>query len=148
MYYLRIASKEDFWKIGKLENDFQEPNFILSEVEDVEKCLANGHSMIAVHPRTKEIVAFCLIAITEYGTAYIEKVFVHPEARGFQLQAKLVNAIFDNIKECNNVKICYTMASPDNEVSLHNFKKCGFVEKWRKEYKGQQRIVLAYEVNN
>lgn len=82
MYYLKIASKEDFSEIGKLENDFQEPNFILSEVEDIEKCLAYGHSMIVVHPRTKDIVAFCLIAITQNGTAYIEKVIVHPEARG------------------------------------------------------------------
>lgn len=143
-FSFRLAKANDSLKLRELEKSHQSFSFFLSDIKDVQQCLLDGHSLVAVDNQTGNIVAFCLIHVTEYQTAYIEKVFVHPLARGVQLQIKLVNAVLSNSK----IKICYTMVSPENKISLHNFKKCGFTEKYKADYKGKSRIILAYETNS
>jgi hypothetical protein len=72
------------------------------------------------------LVAYSLCYTTEYGTAYIEKCFVHETFRG---QGWQVEMLLKNIALCEaiDVNIFHTMASPKNWSSIRSFKQVGFV---------------------
>ncbi len=144
MLRTRRATMSDMTEVMELEKEFSSDLFFISEEKDVSECLDSGYSIIYTSADTGKIVAFILISVTEYRTAYIEKVFVHPSMRGHSLQQHLVTGAINVSKPI----ACYTMVSLNNNISLHNFKKCGFTERCRTDYKNEPRIILAYEVDN
>ena len=115
----------------------------VSEPQDVVKCLQSGCSYGLWFDEV--LVAYSLAYFTEYGTAYIDKCFVNQNYRGNGSQYILINA---NLAELvsNGAQEVFTMTSPSNEASMKSFTNAGFVFKRDTKYKGQQRIILKWEL--
>ena len=114
-----------------------------SEPQDVVKCLQSGCSYgLWIY---RELVAYSLAYFTEYGTAYIDKCFVNQNYRGNGFQYILINA---NLAELvsNGVQEVFAMTSHSNEASIKSFTNAGFEFKRDTKYKGQQRIILKWEL--
>ena len=111
--------------------------------EDIVKCLQSGCSYGLWFNNV--LVAYSLAYFTEYGTAYIDKCFVNQNYRGNGFQYILINA---NLAELvsNGVQEVFAMTSPRNKASMKSFTNAGFVFKRDTKYKGQQRIILKWEL--
>ena len=119
---------------------------IRSDYEDILKCLKSRCS-IGIQDEKLGIVACSLAYYTEYGTAYIEKCFVHPNFRGKGLQRQMLGY---NIELLKGFGVCeiFTMVSPLNKISEKNFNERGFKLKREIMYNGVIRNILKYEADN
>ena len=114
-----------------------------SEPQDVVKCLQSGCSYGLWLDEV--LVAYSLAYFTEYGTAYIDKCFVRQECRGNGYQYILLNANLAKLVS-NGVQEVFAMTSPNNEASIKSFTNAGFSFKRDTRYKGEQRIILKWEL--
>ena len=142
---IRQLSMSDHSTIDKYERNmpYLPSVCFASEPQDVVKCLQSDCSYgLWING---ELVAYSLAYFTEYGTAYIDKCFVNQNYRGNGFQYILINA---NLAELvsNGVQEVFAMTSPSNEASLKSFTNAGFVFKRDTKYKGQQRIILKWEL--
>lgn len=87
------------------------------------------------------LVAYSLCYNTEYGTAYVEKCFVHEDYRGLGLQVEM---LLKNISLCEakGVTIFHTMAAPNNFISIRSFEKVGFVKSRTINFGKYERTIL------
>ena len=142
---VRQLSISDHSTIDEYERNIPDLSSVCfaSEPQDVVKCLQSGCSYGLWINR--ELVAYSLAYFTEYGTAYIDKCFVNQNYRGNGFQYILINA---NLAELvsNGVQEVFAMTSPRNKASMKSFTNAGFVFKRDTKYKGQQRIILKWEL--
>ena len=90
---------------------------------DIVKCLQSDCSFgLLVNDK---LVAYSLAYYTEYGTAYVDKCFVHADYRGNGFQYILINANIAKLVS-NGVQEIFTMTSPRNEASIKSFTNAGF----------------------
>lgn len=132
---------DDYDEVESLESEIgKDPRMCMkSDAEDVKKCLHSGCSKAVVEDGN--IVAYTLAYFTDYGTAYIEKVFVSENWRGRGLQCELVKEAM-KVLLSHDVHETYTMASPYNLASLHNFQKVGFRVLRETRCNGYDRMIL------
>lgn len=140
----KVIQRKDIATILELEKAHKSSLFFLSDIPDIVRSVDSACSLMLTEE--KHIAAFVLVHFTEYGTGYLEKIFVHPSYRGKGLQNKLVKKALIKIKE-KGIRVCYTMVNPLNEISLSNFKDIGFIEFMDKKYKGHNRKILVYDFN-
>lgn len=114
-----------------------------SEPQDVVKCLQSGCSYGLLLDGV--LVAYSLAYFTEYGTAYIDKCFVRQDCRGNGFQYILLNANLAKLVS-NGVQEVFAMTSPDNKASIRGFTNAGFSFKRDTKYKGEQRLILKWEL--
>ena len=114
-----------------------------SEPQDVVKCLQSGRSYGLWLDRS--LVAYSLAYFTEYGTAYVDKCFVRQDCRGNGFQYILLNSNLAKLVS-NGVQEVFAMTSPDNEASISSFTNAGFSFKRDTKYKGEQRLILKWEL--
>lgn len=114
-----------------------------SEPQDVVKCLQSGCSYGLWLDGV--LVAYSLAYFTEYGTAYVDKCFVRQDCRGNGFQYILLNANLAKLVS-NDVHEVFAMTSPANEASIKSFTNAGFSFKRDTKYKGEQRIILKWEL--
>lgn len=143
----RELTSKDVRQIVSLEQSLlKDPALCLkSDLSDIEKSCSCGCS----HALTvnDEIVAYTLCYANEYGVGFIEKCFVSLRHRGQGLQKHLVTMCL--LELCRRgVRDVFTMTSPYNEASLHNFESVGFRKFNEVRCGGFQRIVLKYEIGN
>lgn len=144
MLKTRVIKRKDISTILDLEKVYKSNLFFPSDIQDILKSVDSLCSTIMC--KDENVIAFILSYSTEYGTSYLEKVFVHPDYRGNGLQRRLVKKTLELLKQ-QGTKVCYTMVNPLNKISLSNFKDVGFIEFMDKEYKGHNRKVLVYDFN-
>ena len=142
---VKVLSISDTSDIEKMEQTlFVNPDMCFpSEKEDIVKCLQSGCSFgLLVNDK---LVAYSLTYFTEYGTAYVDKCFVHADYRGNGFQCILINA---NIAKSvsNGVQEIFAMTSPKNEASMKSFINAGFSFKRDIKYKGIERLILKWEL--
>ncbi|OFY43987.1 MAG: hypothetical protein A2X18_07610 [Bacteroidetes bacterium GWF2_40_14] len=127
--------------IIRIEREFikEENTCFRSSKSDISKCLKSMAS-VGLYENNK-LIGFVLAHFTEYGTGYIEKVFVVPELRNKGCMKQMMNESMSLLFK-NGVKEVYTMVSPENEVSLKGFVDCGFWYSWGTVYNGKKRLVL------
>lgn len=114
-----------------------------SEPEDIVKCLLSGCSLgILINDK---LVAYSLAYFTEYGTAYVDKCFVHIDYRGNGFQYILINANIAKLLS-NGAQEIFAMASPRNEASIKSFINAGFSFKRDAKYRGYDRLILKWEL--
>lgn len=142
MLKTRVIKRKDIAAILEIEELHKSTSFFPSDVKDILKSVDSSCSIVMCE--NENVIAFVLSFSTEYGTSYLEKVFVHPNYRGGGLQRKLLKKSLELLHQ-QGVRVCYTMVSPLNEISLSNFKDVGFIEFMDKEYKGHNRKVLVYD---
>ena len=92
-----------------------------------------------------KLVAYSLAYFTEYGTAYIDKCFVHTDYRGNGFQYVLINANIARLV-ANGAHEIFAMTSPKNEASIRSFTNAGFQFKRDTKYKGIERLILKWEL--
>lgn len=143
----RTLTSKDVQQIVSLEQSaLRDPALCLkSELADIEKSCSCGCS----HALTvnNEIIAYTLCYANEYGVGFIEKCFVALKYRGSGFQKFLVATCL--LELCRrDVREVFTMTSPFNEASLHNFESVGFRKFNAVKCGGFQRIVLKYEIGN
>lgn len=114
-----------------------------SEPKDIVKCLRSGCSYGLLI--NNKLVAYSLAYFTEYGTAYIDKCFVHSDYRGNGFQYILLNANIAKLVS-NGVQDIFSMTSPKNEASIKSFTSSGFSIKRDTKYKGVDRLILKWEL--
>ncbi len=114
-----------------------------SEPEDIVKCLRSGCSYGLLI--NNKLVAYSLAYFTEYGTAYIDKCFVHSDYRGNGFQYILINANIAKLVS-NGVQDIFSMTSPKNEASIKSFTSSGFSIDRDTKYKGIERLILKWEL--
>ena len=144
MLKTRVVKRKDISTILEFEERFKSTLFFPSDIQDILKSVDSSCSTIMC--KDEDVIAFVLSYSTEYGTSYLEKVFVHPDYRGNGLQRELIKKTLKLLKQ-QRVKVCYTMVNPLNEISLSNFKDVGFIEFMDKKYKGHNRKILVYDFN-
>ena len=143
MLKTRNLTRKDIASILKIEKSQENGLFFPSDIQDILKSIDSSCSLCLYDGNS--IIAFVLVYHTEYGTSYLEKIFVSSAYRGNGIQNKLVKKALKLLSKYN-VRLCYTMVNPHNEVSLSNFKSIGFTESWDTSYKSHNRKVLVYEV--
>ena len=143
MLKTRILTRKDIASILRIEKDQENGLFFPSDIQDILKSIDSSCSLCMYD--NNNVAAFVLVYPTEYGTSYLEKIFVSSTYRGNGIQNRLVKKALRLLSKYN-VRLCYTMVNPCNEVSLSNFKSIGFTESWNTAYKNHDRKVLVYEV--
>lgn len=141
---VKVLSISDTSDIEKMEQTlFVNPDMCFpSEKEDIVKCLQSGCSFgLLVNDK---LVAYSLTYFTEYGTAYVDKCFVHADYRGNGFQYILINANIAKLVS-NGVQEIFAMTSPKNEASMKSFINAGFSFKRDIKYKGIERLILKWE---
>lgn len=114
-----------------------------SEPEDIVRCLHSDCSFgLLVNDK---LVAYSLAYLTEYGTAYIDKCFVHADYRGNGFQYVLINANIARLV-ANGAHEIFAMTSPKNKASIRSFTNAGFQFKRDTKYKGIERLILKWEL--
>ena len=142
---VKVLSMSDIASVQDMEHTLlpdQEMCFA-SEFEDVVKCLQSDCSYGLW--LNGVLAAYSLAYFTEYGTAYIDKCFVHQDCRGNGFQYILLNANLAKLVS-NGVQEVFAMTSPYNEASIRSFTNAGFSFKRETKYKGEQRIILKWEL--
>jgi hypothetical protein len=142
---VKALSMSDISEIEKMEQTLLvNPDICFpSEKEDIAKCLQSGCSFgLLVNDK---LVAYSLAYFTEYGTAYVDKCFVHADYRGNGFQYILINANIAKLVS-NGVQEIFAMTSPKNEASMKSFVNAGFSFKRDTKYKGIERLILKWEL--
>ena len=142
---VKALSMSDMSEIEKMEQTLlANPNMCFaSEPQDIVKCLQSDCSFgLLVNDK---LVAYSLAYYTEYGTAYVDKCFVHADYRGNGFQYILINANIAKLVS-NGVQEIFTMTSPRNEASIKSFTNAGFQFKRDTKYKGIERLILKWEL--
>lgn len=142
---VKSLSMSDILDIEKMEQTLL-PNpdmCFASEPEDIAKCLESGCSYgLFVNDK---LAAYSLAYFTEYGTAYVDKCFVHSDYRGNGFQYVLLNSNIAKLIS-NGAQEIYAMVSPKNEASIKSFVNAGFSFKRDSKYKGIERLILKWEL--
>lgn len=142
---VEALSMSDISKIEPMEQTLLESNDLCfaSNPEDIVKCLQSGCSYgFLVNDK---LVAYSLAYFTEYGTAYIDKCFVHQDYRGNGYQYILINSNIAKLVS-NGVHEIFAMTSPKNDASIRSFTNAGFSFKRDTKYKGAERLILKWEL--
>lgn len=142
---VKSLSMYDISDIEKMEQAFiANPDMCFaSEPEDIVRCLQSDCSFgLLVNDK---LVAYSLAYFTEYGTAYIDKCFVHADYRGNGFQYVLINANIARLV-ANGAHEIFAMTSPKNEASIRSFTNAGFQLKRDTKYKGIERLILKWEL--
>lgn len=142
---VRQLSIDDHATIDEYERNMPYmPNVcFMSEPQDVVKCLQSGCSYGLWLGRV--LIAYSLAYFTEYGTAYVDKCFVHQDFRGNGFQYMLLNANIAKLLS-NGAHEIFAMTSPKNEASIKSFINAGFSFKRDTKYKGIERLILKWEL--
>ncbi len=142
---VKALSMSDVCEIESMEQTLlSNPDMCFaSETEDIMKCLQSGcsYGMLV----NGKLVAYSLAYFTEYGTAYIDKCFVHQDYRGNGYQYMLINSNIAKLVS-NGVHEIFAMASPKNDASIRSFINAGFSFKRDTKYKGAERLILKWEL--
>ena len=141
----KSLSMSDMSDIEKIEQTLlSNPDMCFaSEPEDVTKCLQSGCSYgLWIDGK---LIAYSLAYFTEYGTAYVDKCFVHADYRGNGFQHVLINANIARLV-ANGAHEIFAMTSPKNEASIRSFTNAGFQFKRDTKYKGIERLILKWEL--
>lgn len=142
---IKVLSMSDMASVQDMEHTLlpDQGMCFASELEDVVKCLQSDCSYGLW--LNGVLVAYSLAYFTEYGTAYIDKCFVHQDCRGNGFQYILLNVNLAKLVS-NGVQEVFAMTSPDNKASIKSFTNAGFTLKRDTQYKGKQRIILKWEL--
>lgn len=92
-----------------------------------------------------KLIAYCLSTYTNYGTAYIRKVFVLPEHRGKKLSVSLLKGVINKLID-KSVTDIYAMVSPKNIYSFNNAKAVGFEIYNLNKINNVDRYILKLEI--
>ena len=139
---LNLSHKEAVMEVERA--GFGDDYCFESSDADIEKCLSSGCSSGVLNG--DELLGYSLAYYNEYGVGYVEKCYVKEAVRGFGLQKEMVK---DNIKKLVScgVSEVYSMCSPENKKSLHNFQSVGFKVMRETEFMGEKRLILKWSLH-
>lgn len=143
-YQVRALSITDLASVMELEKTQDEPRLCCrSEYKDILKSVTSGCSYGLYYKNS--LVAYSLCYVTDYGTAYIDKCFVHSKHRGHSYQRLLLQ---HNIKSLLSNGVCeiYAMTSPNNIASLKSFTSVGFSVMRDAKFSGYERYILKWSL--
>ena len=93
-----------------------------------------------------KLIAYCLSTYTNYGTAYIKKVFVLPSHRGKKLSVSLLKGVINKLIDKSDTDI-YAMVSPKNTYSFNNAQSVGFCVYNSRKIKDVDRLILKLNLS-
>jgi len=139
----KLLSSNDFYVITDYERLHlcNKEECLQSSYGSIDRCLSSGCSI--GYFMDQMLVGYTLANYTDFTVGYIEKSFVLPSFRGYQIQMNSTEQVLKLLAD-HGVKDVYTMVSPCNAVSISNLEKLGFKFLRKIMVNGVDRNIMFY----
>lgn len=124
---VRVLTGYDLFKVKRIEESIEEcETFIKSSYAEIVKCLLS-HLSYGIFI-DGNLVSYSLAYSDDYDfIAYVEKCVTVPEYRGNGYHSITLTECKKEAKKRNYYLVC-SVVSPQNRISIKNFKNCNFEE--------------------